>query len=382
MKMRFARGIGIASAMGLLVVGAASLATASQPGVAINWKSGKDFPSPATRFDGAKVGSKVYFLGFRVDDVGTTDGSIWYYDLKARKYVDTKVDMKVPISNYSVAVLKDDTGTGLYTFGGRDANGAILDTVQVYYPASGVVKILKSDKWPGKTPSDCVSLPGTGTTVVGNAAYVLGGMSFSTSIPACVDDQSREVWKFDPMAAAGNRWKKQPPLKVALGYISPAVIGNKIYAVGGDTNEAATLVAQPTVQSWKVGAAAWNDKDVADLPEACDESQAFGFASGPLDGTVTLAGCGQWPNALADVLQYKVSTNKWNNIGSLLEARRNHAGVNIGTDAKPKLMVVGGYNSDASVILQTSEIGTTGALAGIVRHAQAHGAFAGKAAAF
>jgi N-acetylneuraminic acid mutarotase len=368
MKMRLSRGISLAIAMGLTLSGGAALAAGthgSSPSVAIKWKAGKDFPSTATRFDGAVVGGKVYFLGFRVDDAGTTDGSIWSYDIKKGKYTDTKTDMPVPISNYAIAVLKDSKGVGLYTFGGRDANGKILTTVQVYYPATNKAMVVKTDPWPGKTPSKCVSLPATGVSVVNNTAYVVGGDSFSTSVPPCTDDNSKQVWSFDPMGKSGKKWKAQPALNVARGYIATATIGSTIYAVGGNVNAAGTLTADPTVESWKIGTKKWDDKGVANLPEGCDESQAFAFAKGSLGGTVTLTGCGQWPNALGDVLQYNVKSNKWSNDGSLKEARRNQAGVNIGSDTKPVLMVVGGYNSDGTVILASSEIGTPGKAQGV-----------------
>jgi hypothetical protein len=140
------------------------------------------------------------------------------------------------------------------------------------------------------------------------------------------------------------------------------VIGKKIYAIGGDTNDAGTLNASPKVESWKVGASKWASETnlpvVGDAGIAgCDESQAFGFDSGPLAGTVTMAGCGQWPNADPSVLQYNVSKGKWSVVGALKEARRNHAGANIGSASKPKLMVLGGYNVDGSLVLTTSEIG-------------------------
>ena len=383
MKLRYARGLSVAVAVGLLLSGGAALAAGPSPSVAVKWKSGKDFPSSATRFDGAKVGSKVYFLGFRVDDAGTTDGSVWYYDLKKGKYVDTKVDMPVPISNYTVAPLHDKKGLGLYTFGGRDATGKILKTVQVYYPATNKAMVVKSDPWPGTTPSKCVSMPGTGVAVAGNTAYVLGGMSFSTSVPPCTDDNSKQVWRFNPKGKPGKKWKAQPALTQARGYVTPAVIGGKtIYAIGGDVNDAGTLNAQKTVESWTVGNRKWNDKAVKDLPEACDESQAFAFDKGPLGGTITLAGCGQFPNALPDVQQYNVKSDKWSKAGALKEARRNQAGASIGTNAKPQLMVVGGYNADATIILSSSEIGTPGASGLAHAGATAHGAAAAGVARF
>jgi N-acetylneuraminic acid mutarotase len=159
------------------------------------------------------------------------------------------------------------------------------------------------------------------------------------------------------MGAAGNRWKQQPSLNVARGYITAATLGSKIYAIGGDLNQAGSLFAQMTVESWKPGDSSWDDAGVADLPQACDESQAFGFKKGPLQDLITLAGCGQWPNTLADVLQYDATTNAWSVIGSLNEARRNHAGTNIGSTRKPKLFILGGYDATGGVTLASSEIG-------------------------
>jgi Kelch motif len=364
MRKRFARGGSIALAVGLVLSGGAALAGGASPAASVKFKSGAEAPFGGTRFDGAVVDGKVYFLGFRIVD-NTTDGSIWTYDIKTKKYTDTKVDMPVPVSNYTIAVLKDNTGTGLYVFGGRDNDGASINTVQVFYPKTGKASVLKTDPFPGKTPSDCIAIPSTGVAVVGNKAYVLGGMSFSTSVPPCVDDVSKQTWSFDPMAKAKKKWKAGPALKTARGYITPAVIGTTIYAIGGDTNDAGTLNASPKVESWKVGAAKWSPETdmpvVGDLGIAgCDESQGFGFASGPLANTVTVAGCGQWPNALPDVLQYDVKKGKWSTVGALVEARRNQAGANIGSDSKPQLMLLGGYNSDGSLVLTTSEIGTAG----------------------
>jgi hypothetical protein len=359
MRMRLARGLSIVIAMGLVFSGSVALAAGSSPAVNLNWKSGTPSPFAGTRFDGAVVNGNVYFLGFRAGD-DSTDGSVWVYDIAAKTYTDTGVDMPTPLSNYSVAVLTDNKGTGLYQFGGRDANGQIITTVQAYYPATNSTKSFLGDPWPGKTPSACVSLPAMGVAVVANKAYVLGGASFSSA--GCTDDNSRQMWIFDPSAPNGSKWTKGPSLKVARGYITTAVVNTRIYAIGGDVNDAGTLIPQATVESWKVGGAKWNDTKYADLPEACDESQAFAFTKGPLAGTITLAGCGQWPNAVPDVLQYKISGDSWSIIGALNEARRNHAGANIGSNKKPKLFVLGGYDASGGVVLQTSEIGTPAAM--------------------
>jgi len=361
----------VASAIALVMSQAMAPAAFSSPTVDITWTPGAVSPVAATRWDGAVVDNKVYFLGFRAAD-NSTDGSIWYYDIDEQTYVDTGVDMPVAISNYSIAALNDATGLGLYTFGGRNAAGETATTVQVFYPATGTAQVLESDPWPGTTLSGCTSLAATGVIAVKKRkAYVVGGTSFSTSIPPCNDDNSDEVWRFNPNAADGEKWVEQPSLTLARGYIAPAIVGKKVYAVGGDVNTAGTLTASQKVEAWRIGSGAWKDDPITDLPEgkACDETQAFGFTKGPLAKTITLAGCGQWPAAIADVQQYDVATKTWTGIGSLNEARRNHAGVNVGTSAAPVLAVFGGYNLDGSATLATSEFGTVGALSGAAAQA-------------
>jgi hypothetical protein len=356
----------VASAIALVMSQAIAPAAQSSPNVAITWTEGAVSPVAATRWDGAVVGNKVYFLGFRAAD-NSTDGSIWYYDTDAQTYTDTGIDMAVAISNYTIAVLNDNTGLGLYTFGGRNAAGETTNVVQVFYPDTGTSQVLASDPWPGLTTTGCVTLAATGVTTKGKkAAYVVGGTSFSTSIPPCADDNSDEVWKFSPKAADGSKWSQQPSLNVARGYLAPSVVGKKLYAIGGNVNTAGTLTASQKVEGWKIGAAAWKDAPYADLPdgEACDETQAFGFAKGALAKTITLAGCGQWPLAKPDVVQYDIVADTWAVTGALNEARRNHAGVNIGTASSPELAVFGGYNLDGSATLATSEFGTVGALSG------------------
>jgi hypothetical protein len=326
------------------------------PNVSIVWNFGTPSPFAGTRFDGAYVAfqKRVYFLGFRTLN-DETDGSIWYYDVLTDTYVDTGVDMPVPVSNYQIAQIKDEVGLGLFIFGGRTATAELVDTVQVYYPASGTASIVSSDPWPGRTPSGCISLPAMGVATVNNKAVVMGGASFSAN--GCIDDNSAETWIYTPRATAGSRWSRGPDLNMARGYITPGVVGKTIYAIGGDVNVAGTLTPQQIVESWDAPNGTWDDAGVADLPIACDESQAFGFTDGPLANGVELAGCGQWPNALADTYFYDGSANTWSYAGALNEIRRNQAGtfVDVG-DGQILMAVVGGYGSDGFTPITSSEV--------------------------
>ena len=365
MKQRYMFALGLVVAVGLLISSVPASATTRRaaspkvPDVSVSWSSGTPVPFGATRWDGEYVASlnRVYFLGFRAADGVSTDGSVWYYDVATDTYVDTGRDMRVPVSNYQISALTDSHGLGLYIFGGRDSTGAIITTVQTYYPSVNKAVVVTSDPWPGTTPSACVSLPAMGVATLGNKAYVLGGASFSSSVPPCVDDNSAQTWIFDPAAPAGAKWTAGPNLNVARGYITPAVLQGRIYAIGGDTNVAGTLFATPTVEAWKPPAGGWNDAAIADLPVPCDESQAFTPGNGPLKKGITLAGCGQWPLALGDTYFYAATLNSWSLVGSLIEARRNQAGALFSIGGSLKLYVSGGYDSQGAIILSTVELG-------------------------
>jgi len=368
MKQRQLFALGLLVAVGLLIASVPAVAAQRQatgpkvPDVSVAWTTGTPVPFAATRWDGEYVASlnRVYFLGFRAAD-NTTDGSIWYYDVATDTYVDTGRDLRVPISNYAISALTDAHGLGLWVFGGRDNLGNLVTNVQVYYPAVNKAFDVTTDPWPGKTPSNCVSLPGMGVATVANKAYVVGGVSFSAAPISCVDEQSAQTWAFDPNAPAGTRWSAAPNLNVARGYITTAVAGGRIYAIGGDTNVAGTLFASPTVEAWRPGTAAWNDAAVADLPVPCDESAAFVNSGGPLRGGIVLSTCGQWPNDLPDTYFFKA--NVWTDIGAVNESRRNQAGSLIKVGTTVKMYIAGGYASDGFTALASTETGVGGPIA-------------------
>jgi hypothetical protein len=338
-------------------------ASPSIPGTSVTWTFGPSIPFAATRWDGEWLPSqnRVYFLGFRAAD-NSTDGSVWYYDIGTETFTDTNVDMPVPVSNYGIAALHDATGLGLYIFGGRDDGGIIVDTVQVYYPATNTASTVATDPWPGRSPSSCVTLPAMGVTTLAGKAYVLGGASFSSG--GCIDDNSAQTWIFDATAPAGTRWTQGPDLNMARGYVTPAVLGSTIYAVGGDTNVAGTLFPQSIVESWSPAiGGGWNDAGVADLPTPCDESQAFATARGLVAKGFVLSTCGQWPNAIPDTYFYDAVSNSWSDVGAVNETRRNQAGTFIKVGSTVEMFILGGYASDGFTALSSTETGVGSAFA-------------------
>jgi len=314
------------------------------------WTTATDAPFQFTRFDGeySLHNGNVYFLGGRLPD-NSTDGSVWSYDPVSGNYADTGVDMPVPISNYTIARVDDSGGTEFFMlFGGRDNNGVVVNTVQGYdVLGNTTVDFTSTDPYPELTA------PG-GVEVVNNKAYVFGGFDAVVTTAGC--------HVFDITAAAGARWSSCPDLNLSRSYIGTAVVNGVIYAMGGDTWDGASLIAQTIVEKLDTAnPTAWDDASVADLPVACDEFRAFGFdtTSGyDLAGKIIAAGCGQWPNAIADSSSYDVASNTWDTtFADLNIIRRNHAGVFIpvGTTGAPGMWVFGGYDSTGSALVATPE---------------------------
>jgi hypothetical protein len=366
MKFRYRHALGLSFVVLLALSATPAIASGQQagagavPDVTVNWQFGPPSDFFGTRFDGEYVPemNRVYFLGFRT--LGdATDGSVWYLDVATGQYVDTGVDMPFPISNYGIAALQDANGLGLYIFGGRDANAQIIPANQVYYPATNTAMAVTTDPWPGRTPSGCVSLPAMGVATIQNRAVVMGGLSFLAN--GCLDENSAQTWVYNPVAPAGSRWTRGPDLTLARGYITPAVLSNRVLAIGGDTNVGGSLFPSNKVEAWQPPSGGWNDPAVADIPGVgCDESQAFGYTAGPGAPGVILAGCGQWPNAIPVTAHYSATSNTWSRAGTLNDNRRNHAGAMIMVGGLPRMYILGGYGEDTGFIepINTSEIGS------------------------
>jgi len=329
---------------GLAAAGILIAVAAGPPALAQGWAPGPTLPIAATRFDAEYHNGRIYFLGGRDAD-DATFGNILALDLATATFANTGAEVPVPVSNYSIAPLQDQTGLGFYLFGGRDELARVITDVQVYYPDENQAFRVASDPYPGTTDQfGCVTLPAMGVAVAGNKGYVIGGLSFSST--GCTNDFSTETWIFDPSAAFGARWTEGPALNVGRGYITTAVAGDKLYAIGGDILDAAgNLIPQTTVEVLDLAnPVAWDDAGAADLPVPCDESQAFGFPSGTLAGKVVLAGCGQWPDGVPATLVF--DGTQWLVGPQLVEGRRNHAGAVIPTPGGPRIIVFGGYGED------------------------------------
>lgn len=344
----------------LLLTGSLPAALASASAPTAPWQYGPTTPFNFTRFDGeySYDTGMVYFLGGRLGD-GTTDGSVWSFDPATGVYTDTGVDMPTPVSNYLIAPVLDSNGDEvLMIFGGRPAAGGVVNNTQGYMPSTNTTV-----DYTGTDPYPVLTSPG-GVAVVDNIVYSFGGFDAAQVIA--------DTYIFDLNAPAGSRWTTGPALNLARAYLGFAVVDEIIYAMGGDTYDGATLVAQTMAEKLdtNAGVLAWDDAGVADMPVACDETPAFGFDSASnwdLAGQIVVAGCGQWSSEINEVQLYDVHSDTWDTtFEDLNDARRNHAGAFIpegdGTGGRPGMWVWGGRQGSDTNVLNTSEYNPVTAL--------------------
>lgn len=350
-----ARYLGWLAIVSMVVLGAGVWAEAADdPDWGGAWQSGPTTGFNLTRLDGAYVPSTglVYFLGGRLDTA--TLGDVWSFNPATNAYADTGADMAVPISNYTVNVLTDSTGVGLYTFCGRDSAGGQSFAVQTYYPATNTaVALPAADNYPG--PTSCSSAL---NVVVDNKVYVAGGFNGTVN--------NVQTWVFNPMAASGSRWTRLANADLAQGraYIMGAAVDGKVYAVGGAWFDGAALINVTTVQVLDPAAATPTWTTLAPLPTECSSSRAWGFDSSslyedPTDHTPMAAkivsGCGFWSDENNLVYSYTVATNTWEAFPLLQIDRRDMAGEFVPLAGAPALWIWGGRSGSDVTPVTSSE---------------------------
>lgn len=326
------------------------------------WTTGPTDPNEINRsdcvwFDDASgiqgYNEKVYCMGGRTSP-STEDPSIWVFDPRTSLFSDTGDIMIEDVSNYTTNVLQDDGGWAIYVVGGYSADtGAYVDYVQRYAPLSGEISLVSTDPWPLKI--GLVSANPGGCAVVQNKIYCFGG--FETSVAPYF---SAETWEYDPYRTAGERWQQVLTTNLGLprGYIDVAVQNDIIYAMGGIYQYAGSdLVPTNVMEALDINNLEAGWLTLASLPVATAEGRGFGFSADTLTGItgdwagkLYTVGGGDWPDYSAEVMEYDIVTNAWDqSFPDLIQARKNMAGVYIPLctenpyDGLPGMWVIAGY---------------------------------------
>lgn len=313
-----------------------------------SWEAGADLPSVGTRSVGVYFppNGKFYAMGGRSSDLPGSDFMHPFeYDpatntwtTKSATYPDNQVN------NMACAVLIESTQPPfvIYCVGGSAA-GQTTATARVfrYNPVTDTIDTLDAqDNWPGNASGTI--LPGgfalSVDTPLGThlQLFILGGFDINVA-------STNQIWRFDPAAAVGSKWRQMVNAPMGVMYAPTCAIsdadGGFIYVAGASDWDGVTVI--DTTNSFKFDPINNTTSSIAAIPRATGETRALTF-----NGQMLVMGGGRVaPNPSNEVDIYDPGTNTWTT-GSLVPAfttaRRNFA---TDTDGTSRIWLAGGYDS-------------------------------------
>lgn len=160
---------------------------------------------------------------------------------------------------------------------------------------------------------------------LGGRVYVIGGFGPSSQATTAVA-------VFDPQTKA---WTSAAPLPEAIHHVNAAVVGNRIFVVGGLA--AGSFGAIGTTLAYDPITNAWTRK--ASMPAGTERGSSF---VGAIGDVVYVAG-GLRSASVADVSAYDTTTDTWSGLLSPLEVARDHG---MSAVIEGKLYAIGGRSTN------------------------------------
>lgn len=161
----------------------------------------------------------------------------------------------------------------------------------------------------------------TSAVAYDNRIHVFGGYSGSFLASSPLDAH----WRYDPKT---NQWSEATALPTARGALVAVVVGDRIYTIGGATDEGTTgtvEVYDPSEDSWR---------SAPSMPTAREH-----LAAGAINGDIYVAGGRQGLSPMVDALErYHPETDSWKQLSPMPTARAGIAGA----DLEGGLFVFGG----------------------------------------
>lgn len=170
-------------------------------------------PTARGDFGVAVVAGKIYVIG-GTNETSETLNVVEEYNPLTNEWT-TKKPMPTPRSGLAVAVYDGK----IYAFGGTVGSNVYVGNNEIYDPVS--------DSWSTKT-----SMPtpraGLSANTVNDGIYLIGGERYSSIAPFRVETDVNEV--YNPLT---DQWVSKSPLPNAVAGYGSAVVGDKIYFIGG-----------------------------------------------------------------------------------------------------------------------------------------------------
>ena len=184
-----------------------------------------------------EVGGQIYVIGGAIPEPGSKEvairastaarsvGTNEVYDPETNKWV-TRSSMPTPRNHAFGGAVNGK----IYVIGGRVGSSVITtssntNVVEVYDPAA--------DLWGAAGMRMPTSRSGMGWATYQNKIYVVGGQIYDRNVFAAI----RAVEGYDP---ATNTWAILPTMFTARHGVNVAIIGNRLYAIGGHVQAAGT----------------------------------------------------------------------------------------------------------------------------------------------
>lgn len=215
--------------------------------------------------------------------------------------------------------------------------GMTTDGARIYYAGGYVGRIAADGSWSGQifgTRDAWAYDPATDRyaelpdlpvqTSAGQLEYLNGNLHyFGGTNPARTEDLGDHY----VLKAGAGAWTPAAPLPLPRHHMGSAVLGGKIYAIGGQVGHDAKLVTQSAVHVYDPAADAWTP--LAPLPRARSH---IGNSTLVLGSRIVVAG-GETSHdvPMSDVTAYDPATNTWTALSPLPLARASAVAGAIGT---------------------------------------------------
>lgn len=213
---------------------------------AIRWTAKADLPLPHRNGKAVSSGGKIYFMGgYCPATKEWCESSNYEYDPEKDSWT---AKARIPVGRSNFALVSLDRK--IFAVGGDP----VLPNNDLYLP--------DEDRWAGLAP---LSLPRQHIDggLIGNQIYVVSGMGKDPDAP----DGSERVALTPTVEIydlAADRWAMGRPLPEARDGVQVAVVGGKLYAIGGGLGPNKGRSISAAFQRYDPGAKAW--ESLPDLP--------------------------------------------------------------------------------------------------------------------
>jgi N-acetylneuraminic acid mutarotase len=248
------------------------------------WVARAPMPYPRREFATATVGGKIYVIGGGdtqapvIPSPATT--TVQIYDPATNTW-SLAAAMPVATRNHAAAVVNGR----IYVAGGESEVAPALKTLQEYDPVTGL--------WSSKADMP-YELRGSAATGAGGNLFVFGGdgLGFDTANALSYD-------------VGSDTWSSRAPMLRAGRDMAAVTVDGKPLVLGGyGSTWLPDAGYYRLVQQFDAATDTWTERTDMYIPRS-------DFAAALLDGTVYVAGGGNWDRALADVSAYQATADRW-----------------------------------------------------------------------